>query len=84
MLKTKVVAFSDCLYSNLNYNLITNKVVALFQAVVGNGMRRPSARVSQQSFDEAALRRMSLQESKASEDIRNANADEQVRSFLQV
>jgi hypothetical protein len=61
------------------------KVVASFQAVVGNGgMRRPSARVSQQSFDEAALRRMSLQESKASEDIRNANADEQVRSFLQV
>ncbi len=43
-------------------------------------MRRPSARVSQQSFDEAALRRMSLQESKASEDIRNANADEQVIS----
>jgi hypothetical protein len=47
-------------------------------------MRRPSARVSQQSFDEAALRRMSLQESKASEDIRNANADEQVRDILQV
>jgi hypothetical protein len=64
--------------------LLKAEVVALFQAVVGNGMRRPSARVSQQSFDEAALRRMSLQESKASEDIRNANADEQVESCLQV
>ena len=41
-----------------------------------SSMRRSSARVSQQSFDESALRRMSLQDSKNVEDVRNANSDE--------
>ena len=39
-------------------------------------MRRSSARVSQQSFDESALRRMSLQDSKVVDDVRNANSEE--------
>ena len=39
-------------------------------------MRRSSARVSQQSFDESALRRMSLQDTKVVDDVRNANSEE--------
>jgi len=35
-----------------------------------SGMRRSSARVTQQSFDEASLRRMSLQDAKVVEDVR--------------
>ena len=41
-----------------------------------SSMRRSSARVSQQSFDESALRRMSLQDSKVVDDVRNANSEE--------
>jgi hypothetical protein len=41
-----------------------------------SSMRRTSGRVSQQSFDESALRRISLQDSKVVEDVRNANSEE--------
>ena len=45
-------------------------------------MRRSSARVSQQSFDESALRRMSLQDSKVVDDVRNANSEEMTERSL--